>query len=110
MDAVKTAVEAMKGTVEIQSVPGRGATFRLRLPITLAVIKSLLFEAGPRSDCSAIAEVARIDAGAQSVDGGRDPLARAGVSVVDLVGLRIEVSPGKEVRPGPQPGGVASGC
>jgi K+-sensing histidine kinase KdpD len=32
MDAVKYAIEALGGSVEIASTPGRGARFRLRVP------------------------------------------------------------------------------
>lgn len=92
MDAVKTAVEAMKGTVEIQSTPGRGAAFRLRLPITLAVIKALLFEAGSRLyaiPVAAIAEVARVAAEEMKTIDGRPVLIwRDGVlSVIDVRAL-----------------------
>jgi two-component system chemotaxis sensor kinase CheA len=61
MDAVKSAVESMKGTVEIESVAGRGATFRLRLPITLAVIKALLFEVGARPFAVPVASIAAVE-------------------------------------------------
>ena len=42
LDAVKTAVEGMKGTISVWSEPGRGTTFQLTLPITLAIIQSLI--------------------------------------------------------------------
>ncbi|MFT3850387.1 MAG: chemotaxis protein CheA [Propionivibrio sp.] len=38
MDVVRANVEAMRGTLDIQSVPGRGTTMRLCLPLTLAII------------------------------------------------------------------------
>lgn len=63
MDAVKSAVEAMKGSIEVESEPGKGTTFRLRLPLTLAVIKALLFEVGGRLyalPLSAVSELTRI--------------------------------------------------
>ena len=63
MDAVKTAVEAMKGSIEIETREGRGTTFRMRLPLTLAVIKALLFEVSGRLyavPVPVIAEVAKI--------------------------------------------------
>jgi two-component system chemotaxis sensor kinase CheA len=63
MDAVKTAVESMKGSIEIVTRAGRGTTFRLRLPLTLAVIKALLFEVCGRLyavPIPAISEVAKI--------------------------------------------------
>ena len=42
MDVVKTNLDRLGGQVEIDSVPGRGSTFRIKLPLTLAIIPSLL--------------------------------------------------------------------
>ena len=42
MDVVKTEVGELGGRVEISSQPGRGTTFRLYLPLTLAVTQTLL--------------------------------------------------------------------
>ena len=63
MDVVRSAVAAMKGSIEINSRPGKGATFTLTLPLTLAVIKALLFEVGDRVfavPVAAVAEVLRV--------------------------------------------------
>ena len=38
MDVVRTNVEAMRGTLDIQSTPGVGTTMRICLPLTLAII------------------------------------------------------------------------
>jgi two-component system chemotaxis sensor kinase CheA len=46
MDAVKRAVESVGGTLEIESDPGLGTRFTLRLPLTVAVINVLLVEVG----------------------------------------------------------------
>jgi two-component system chemotaxis sensor kinase CheA len=43
MSAVKAAVEQMRGNVSVRSARGRGTTFTLRLPLTLAIIRGLLF-------------------------------------------------------------------
>jgi two-component system chemotaxis sensor kinase CheA len=49
MDVVKTNIEAIGGTIEIESVLGRGTTCRLRIPLTLAIVSSLTIEcAGDR--------------------------------------------------------------
>jgi two-component system chemotaxis sensor kinase CheA len=42
MDVVKTNLDRLGGKVEIDSVPGRGSAFRIKLPLTLAIIPSLL--------------------------------------------------------------------
>jgi two-component system, chemotaxis family, sensor kinase CheA len=42
MDAVKTKIEALGGTVEIDTKVGVGSKFKIRLPLTLAIIQALL--------------------------------------------------------------------
>ena len=44
MDVVKSNIEALGGTVEIQSTQGQGTCIRLRLPLTLAIIPSMIVE------------------------------------------------------------------
>ncbi|SEB52621.1 chemotaxis protein CheW [Paenibacillus sp. GP183] len=44
MDVVKTNIEKIGGYVEIMTIPGKGSTFRLTLPLTLAIIPSLVVE------------------------------------------------------------------
>ena len=48
MDVVKTVLERLKGSVHIETRPGVGTTFYLRVPLTLAIIKALLFRTGQR--------------------------------------------------------------
>ena len=46
MDIVKSKVTALKGKIDITSDPGKGATFTISLPLTLAMIESLLVRIG----------------------------------------------------------------
>lgn len=42
MDVVKTNVEKIGGTVDVQSVVGQGTTVRVKIPLTLAIIPALI--------------------------------------------------------------------
>jgi len=46
MDVVKRNVEALRGRIDIASTEGKGATFAIRLPLTLAVIDGLVVKVG----------------------------------------------------------------
>lgn len=46
MDVVKEKINSLNGTIELESVIGKGSTFRITLPLTLSIIQSLLVEAG----------------------------------------------------------------
>lgn len=62
LDVVQSVLGRLKGTVEIETAPGRGTTFRLRLPLTLAIIRALMFRVEQRLyalPLNAVAEIAR---------------------------------------------------
>jgi len=42
MDVVKTNIEKLNGIIEVDSIPGKGTTFKLKIPLTLAIIQALL--------------------------------------------------------------------
>jgi len=60
MDVVKTALEKLKGTVSVQTTLGKGTTFLLQLPLTLASIKALLAEVGGQLYAIPVASVVEI--------------------------------------------------
>ncbi len=46
MDVVKEGIERLNGSIELDSVKGEGTTLNLRLPLTLAIIPSLIVRIG----------------------------------------------------------------
>ena len=62
LDIVQSVLHRLKGTVHVVSRPGQGSTFRMQLPLTLAIIKALLFRVEQRLyaiPLNAVAEIAR---------------------------------------------------
>ena len=46
MDVVRTNIEKLGGTVDVDSTPGHGTTIQITLPLTLAIIPSLIIQSG----------------------------------------------------------------
>jgi two-component system chemotaxis sensor kinase CheA len=62
MDVVQSVLHRLKATVSLETRPGHGTTFRLKLPLTLAIIKALLFWVEQRLyaiPLNAVMEIAR---------------------------------------------------
>ena len=60
--AVKAVIEQLRGSIAVNSVPGNGTCFTLRMPLTLAIIKALLFKASGQLfalPLLAVSEIAR---------------------------------------------------
>ena len=67
MDVVKTNIEKIGGTIEIKSVQGRGSTFVIKIPLTLAIVSALIVEcAGERFAIPQISVVELVRAAADS--------------------------------------------
>jgi two-component system chemotaxis sensor kinase CheA len=49
MDVVRRNVQALRGTIAIESHEGAGTTFRIRLPLTVAIIDGFAVTAGPET-------------------------------------------------------------
>jgi two-component system, chemotaxis family, sensor kinase CheA len=60
LDVVKSSLGGLKGSIELETVAGKGATFRLLVPLTLASIQALLFRVQGRLYAVPIASVAEI--------------------------------------------------
>ncbi len=62
LDVVQTVLHRLKGSVDVETRVGQSTTFRLKLPLTLAIIKALLFRVEQRLyavPLNAVAEIAR---------------------------------------------------
>jgi two-component system chemotaxis sensor kinase CheA len=63
LDVVRTTVESLRGSVTAGNIPGAGAAFLIRVPLTIAIIQALLFRAGGRQlavPLSAVVEIAQL--------------------------------------------------
>ena len=72
LDVVKEKIQQLNGTVTVDSVPGRGVTFTLRLPLTLAVARVLIVKAGKHTlavPATSITRVLRVDREDVEVEG-----------------------------------------
>ncbi|GAA3185058.1 hypothetical protein GCM10010531_44090 [Blastococcus jejuensis] len=102
MDVVKTNIESIGGTIEVESEAGRGTVCRLRIPLTLAIVPALTVEcAGDRYAIPQISlqELVSLDAekAANSVEevGGAQVYRLRGellplVRLTDVLGLTSE--------------------
>ncbi len=65
MDVVASEIKAANGTLQIDSIPGKGARFTIRLPLTLALIDAFLVMVGetvyavPHSTVEGVARISR---------------------------------------------------
>ena len=65
MDVVKTNVEKIGGTLDINSVAGEGTTLRIKIPLTLAIVPGLVVTCGGDRYCIpqvSLLELVRLDA------------------------------------------------
>ncbi len=46
LDVVKRAIERLGGEIHVESNPGRGTTFLLKIPLTLAIIQAMIIRVG----------------------------------------------------------------
>ena len=46
MDVVRRNIEALRGKVDISSIPGKGSTFKMLLPLTMAIIDGMIVRVG----------------------------------------------------------------
>jgi len=89
MDIVKSKIEELNGTVDIASVPGQGTTITIKLPLTLAILPSLMVEIGGdvfAVPLEAVIEIVAVnESGVSSIQGRR--VARVRGRVIPMIRL-----------------------
>jgi len=60
MDVVKTRITQLNGTIEIDSVKGKGSTLRIKVPLTLAILPTLMVVLGGQRFALPLANVSEI--------------------------------------------------
>jgi two-component system chemotaxis sensor kinase CheA len=74
MDVVKTNIQKLNGSIEIRSYAGKGTTFVISLPLTLAILPVLLVQLGTQPfavPLSMVREILPVEVGAVQEVGGR---------------------------------------
>ncbi|WP_313298303.1 hybrid sensor histidine kinase/response regulator [Pseudomonas sp.] len=59
LDAVQHMVRELRGSVELTQVPGQGCCFRVQVPLTLSVVRSLVVEVGGEAYAFPLAHIER---------------------------------------------------
>jgi len=103
MDVVKRAVEGLRGTVDVNTTPGAGTRFTLRLPLTLAIIDGMVLRVGDERyvlPTLVIQRSLRPTAEEVSTVLGRGEMLATDDGMVPLVRLaRLFETPGADVAP-----------
>lgn len=97
MDVVKTNIEKIGGSVEVRTAPGQGTTFKIKIPLTLAIVPALIIGCDSRRYAIpqiSLVELVRVDAdesgkGIESVHGA--PVFRLRGRLLPVVDLRSEL-------------------
>ncbi len=105
VDVVMTRVRALGGTLEVRTELGRGSTFLIRVPLTLAIVRALLAESGGERyavPLAYVAETVEFDRRAVTAVRDREALVVRD-QVIPTVHLRDLVSGGTAVAAARQP-------
>jgi two-component system chemotaxis sensor kinase CheA len=91
MDVVRSNIEEIGGRVEVFSDPGKGSTFQITLPLTLAVLDGQLVQVGEQVfvvPLLSIVETVQVDMDKINVVSGSEPLYRLRGEVIPIIDMR----------------------
>ncbi len=106
LDVVASEIKAANGTIDLGSIPGQGARFSIRLPLTLAILDAFLVRVGasvyalPHASIEGAARIGREDLAAIYQGRGRDFDYQGHAYRVAYLGRLLD--PGLEPRLGEQ--------
>lgn len=106
MDVVKTTVDSLGGTVTVTSAVGQGSRFTIKLPLTMAIVRAMLFESVGRRfalPLDSIREITRLRHDEAKTVNGREVLRLRDkvlplIHIDDALGLRDPHEPRQEGR------------
>jgi two-component system chemotaxis sensor kinase CheA len=90
MDVVREVIENLKGVIELETAPGKGTRFLIRLPLTLAILRAVLVEVAGKAfavPLTGVLEIVRLGGDEASTVLGRGVLHWRD-QVVPLLSLR----------------------
>jgi two-component system chemotaxis sensor kinase CheA len=105
IDVAMTKIRALGGSIEIRTEPGKGTSFVLRLPVTLAIVRALIAAVGPERyalPLTYVAETAEFGAIAMTTMEGREAMVLRD-RVIPLVHLRTLLNVGGDAPPARRP-------
>src|SRR5262249_21622392 len=89
LDVVRVTVNRLKGSVRVDSKPGNGTIFTIRLPMTLAVMRALMVKANNETyaiPLVGVSHIVKVDE--QSIERiGQDPIVRSGNTIYPMLEL-----------------------
>lgn len=91
MDVVRSNIEEIGGRVEVFSDPGRGSTFQITLPLTLAVLDGQLVQVGEQVfviPLLSIVETVQVSPEKINIVSGSEPLYRLRGEVIPIIDMR----------------------
>jgi two-component system chemotaxis sensor kinase CheA len=105
IDVAMTKIRALGGSIEIRTEPGKGTSFVMRLPVTLAIVRALIAAVGTERyalPLTYVAETAEFGAIAMTTMDGREAMVLRD-RVVPLVHLRSLLSVVGDAPPARRP-------
>jgi len=89
MDVVKTNIDAISGAIDLESEQGRGTTFKIRVPLTLAIVPALVVTSGGERFAIPQANLLELI----RIDGSKDVLGVEMISDCPVYRLRGQLLP-----------------